>query len=310
MRKLSTEQRAQILTALVEGNSMASTTRMFGASKITILRLLADAGTVARRYHDANVRCLESEHVQCDEIWAFVHCKRNNVPEHLRGMPGIGDTWTWTAIDADSKLMCDWYVGQRDSGAAYEFMKTLAPRFANRIQITTDGLYAYRNAMGTYFDVDTRCDYAQCIKDYVDEPGPRNKAPGKYSPGRVTSMEVKVCWGTPDTSRISTSNVERSNLTMRMGMRRFTRLTNGFSKKIENHRHAVALHFFHYNFIRKHQAIKTTPAVMAGVANEPWTMLDFVKMLEREEEMAGGRITDYKPAASKKNRADESESTT
>ena len=300
MRKLSTEQRASILTALVEGNSLASTTRMLGASKVTILRLLADAGTLARKYHDANVRCLELEHVQCDEIWSFVHCKRNNTPEHLKGMPGIGDTWTWTAIDADSKLMCDWMVGHRDSMNAYQFMTSLAPRFSNKIQLTSDGHHAYKNAVGTMFDLNNGCDYSQCIKDYVDEPGPRNKAPGKYSPGRVTSMEVKVWWGTPDTDRISTSNVERANLTMRMGMRRFTRLTNAFSKKIENHQHSIALHFFHYNFIRKHMSIKTTPAVMAGLASEPWTMLDFVKMLEREEEMAGGRITDYKPAASKR----------
>lgn len=310
MRKLSTEQRAMILTALVEGNSIASITRMFGASKVTILRLLADAGTLARKYHDANVRCLETTHLQCDGIWAFVHCKRNNVPEHLKGFPGVGDAWTWTAIDADSKLMVDWMTGQRDSGLAYDLMKTLAPRFSNRIQITTDGLHAYKNAMGTYFDLNNGCDYSQCIKDYVDEPGAKNKAPGKYSPGRVTSMEVKVCWGNPDPDRISTSNVERANLTMRMGMRRFTRLTNGFSKKLDNHKHAVALHFFHYNFIRKHQSIKTTPAVMAGVANMPWTMVDFVKMLEREEKETGGRLTDYKAAASKKRDAETENSAT
>ena len=293
MNKMSVERRAAVLTALVEGNSIASTCRMFGVNKITVLRLLADAGTFAAKLHDRYVRDLQTKRIQCDEIWSFVHCKAMNTPEHLIGVPGIGDTWVWTAIDADSKLMIAWEVGNRDTDTAHDLMRAVAARVAGRIQITTDGFKSYKSAIANSFDVETRSDYAICVKLYDDVQGE-----GRYSPGRCTGVELHPQWGNPDLNKCSTSYVERSNLTMRMQMRRLTRLTNGFSKKIENHKHAVALHYFHYNFIRKHQSIRTTPAQMAGIADKAWTMKDFVEALAIEELLTGGRLTDYKPSKS------------
>jgi IS1 family transposase len=299
-RKLPAERRAAILSALVEGNSIASTCRMLGVNKVTVLRLLADAGTLSAKLHDELVRNLATKRIQADELWAFVGAKEENTTPEAKLLLKWGDTWTWTAIDADSKLMIAWYVGPRDGISAYDFMGNVARRVTGRVQITTDGHRAYKNAVGTCFDVDTRSDYAQCIKLYGNE-GP--VGPKRYSPNECTGVEIKVCWGNPDPDHISTSYSERSNLTVRMGNRRFTRLTNAHSKKIENHVHAITLQCFHYNFMRKHMTLKTTPAVMAGVADREWRMLDFVKLLEREEEKNGGRLTDYKMAASKRQSA-------
>jgi len=297
MNKLTTQARAQILTALAEGNSINATCRMLTVNKVTVLRLLADAGTFAQLYHDAHVRGLDTEHVQCDEIWAFVHCKKANTPKHLLGVFGVGDVWTWTGLDSDSKLMIQWRVGRRDTGDAVAFMRDLASRLNGHVQVTTDGLQSYEPAVAHAFGVSRRSDYAQCIKEYGDETGLVG-AERKYSPGRCTGVEIKVKWGDPDPDEITTSHVERANLTVRMGNRRFTRLTNGFSKKVENHRHMLAIQFLHYNFIRRHMTIKTTPAIKAGITDRYWTMLDFVELMEREESANGGRLTDYKPSAS------------
>ncbi|MDP9175469.1 MAG: IS1 family transposase [Planctomycetota bacterium] len=206
----------------------------------------------------------------------------------MQGQEGVGDTWTWTSIDADSKLMIAWYVGPRNAGSAHKIAHDVAWRMDGRVQITTDGLHAYWDAICDCFPGDL--DFAQLVKIYGES------TIGKYSPAECVGVKIEVRVGDPDPKHISTSYIERSNLTARMGMRRFTRLTNAFSKKLDNHKHAIALHHFHYNFIRKHQTIKTTPAVMAGVASKAWTMVDFVELMEKEEELLGRRISDYKPA--------------
>lgn len=294
MRKLTTEKRATILRALVEGNSVNSTARLTGASKVTILRLLADVGTLCARLHDELVRGLQAERVQADEIWSFVHAKDRNLPAELRGVPGFGSIWTWVALDADTKLIISYHVGDRGEHCARAFMLDLASRLDNRIQLTTDGHGAYLPAVAEAFRGDV--DYAQLIKEYRV---PRDTQ-ARYSPCECVGTRKIPVTGGPLPSDTSTSHVERSNLTLRMEQRRFTRLTNGHSKSFDNHRHAVALHTFHYNFIRKHQTLKTTPAVASDLASKPWTMLELVERLEAEEAKAGGRITDYLPAETKK----------
>lgn len=293
MRKLTTEKRAMILGALVEGSSINATARLCGCSKITVLRLLADAGDFCARFHDEHVRGLQAERVQADEIWSFVHAKDKNLPRHLAGQPGYGSVWTWTAIDADTKLIISWHVGDRGESCAKAFMLDLASRIDNRIQLTTDGHAAYLKAVNAAFGTDI--DYAQLIKLY----GQSRDGEARYSPCECIGTRKVPVSGGPLQCDTSTSFVERSNLTMRMQQRRFTRLTNAHSKKFENHEHAVALHFFYYNFCRKHQTLKTTPAVAADLANSPMTLLDLVKMMEAEEARIGGRITSYLPAASK-----------
>lgn len=257
---------------------------MTGAAMNTVLKLLADLGEACDEYQDLAFRDLDSERVQCDEIWSFCGAKDRNIPKARQGEPGIGSVWTWTAIDADSKLIMTWYIGSRDQQCAVKFMLDVASRVNGRIQLTTDGHKAYRFATALAFPEDT-VDYAQLVKIYggVPSDGPDTR----YSPPVCCGIEKHVRIGSPDPDEISTSYVERANLTMRMGMRRFTRLTNGFSKKIENHRHAVALHFMHYNFCRVHQTLKTTPAVDAGVADHVWS-LDEVIGLIREKPM--GRV--------------------
>jgi len=292
MRKLPAEQRAAILSALVEGNSIAATCRMFAVNKVTVLRLIADAGTLAEQYHDLTVRDLATKRVQMDEIWSFVHSKDKNVRTENWGK-GHGDNWTWVAMDADSKLAINWLVGGRDSKYGNEFVADLASRLSDRVQLTSDGWQVYRDAVAQAFGGEV--DYAMLIKEYGVE---RDKG-ARYSPPVCIGCRQNIMTGAPEQAHINTSFIERQNLTMRMQMRRFTRLTNGFSKSQKHHKYAIALHYFHYNFIRKHQTIKTTPAVMAGVADKVWTMVDFVKLMEREEELLGGRISDYRPAASK-----------
>lgn len=287
MRKLSTEKRAMILTCLVEGNSIAATCRMTGASKVTVLRLLADAGTLAADLHDLMVRDLEVDRVQVDELWSFVGAKQKQVD---RGAKAEGSVWTWTAMDADSKLMIAYLVGQRDGGYATEFVLDIADRVNGRFQLTSDGHAAYLDAV--YEVYGHELDYAQLIKQY----GATNPEHARYSPAECTGCRKQTVSGHPDEAHISTSFVERQNLTVRMQNRRFTRLTNAFSKKMENHVHSIALHYFYYNFCRKHQSIKTTPAVAAGVADHRWTMLEFVELLEKEEAIRGGRITEYLPS--------------
>ena len=273
MNKLNTAKRAAILSAMVEGNSLRATTRMTGCSINTVTKLLVDAGTACEKYQNAIMNKLTCERIQCDEIWAFCYAKQKNVPEDKIGVKGYGDVWTWVAIDADTKLVPSWVMGLRDIEHANEFMMDLAPRLANRIQLTTDGLHLYGEAVGMGFD--GIVDYARIVKTYGTMPG----APGRYSPGICTGASKRPVVGNPDPAHISTSFVERQNLTMRMGMRRFTRLTNGFSKKLENLGHSIALHFMHYNFVRRHASLRMSPAMAAGVATKLWSIEDVVDLI-------------------------------
>jgi IS1 family transposase len=274
MNQLSTAKRAQIIGALVEGNSINATCRMFGVGKHTVLRLLEQAGCACSAFHYHNVRGLRVRRLQCDEIWAFVGAKRKNVsPE--KEAEGWGDVWTWTAIDADTKLIVTYFVGDRSKGAAYEFMMDCAERIVGRPQITTDALRHYVTVIEDAFGADA--DYAQLHKLY----GVATPDESRYSPATCIGCDMKVVSGDPDPKHVSTSYVERQNLSMRMGMRRFTRLTNGFSKKFENHAHQIALYFFHYNFCRVHKTLRVTPAMEAGLADHVWTLEELCDLLPK-----------------------------
>jgi IS1 family transposase len=282
MNRLSREERAQIIRALVEGNSIRSTARLTGAARNTITTLLVQLGKACAAYQDRVLRNLGSTRIECDEIWAFCYAKAKNVPEEHAGEFGYGDVWTWVAIDPDSKLVPSWLVGMRDGADAKAFMADLGPRLANRVQITTDGHRPYIEAIEAEFGRDV--DYAMLVKQYGVEPSlDGSPTARRYSPNRVTSQETFVIAGTPNPDLISTSIVERNNLSMRMGMRRFTRLTNGFSKKVENHAAMVSLHFMAYNFARPHSALgkRTTPAMAAGVADHVWTADEIAGLLDR-----------------------------
>ncbi len=271
MNRLCTATRTHIVAALVEGNSIRATCHMTGAAKGTVLKLLASLGDACSGFHDANVRNVPSRRVQCDEIWSFIGAKQKNVTE---GMPrGSGDVWTWTALDADSKLMISYAVGGRGASWANEFMADLASRVSTRIQITTDGHRVYAQAVEGAFGMDV--DYAMLIKVYGNDSFDH-----RYSTGDCIGTQTAVLAGSPDPKHISTSFVERQNLTMRMSMRRFTRLTNAFSKKIENHEAAIALHFMHYNFCRVHKTLRVTPAMEAGLAQHIWTIEELLSLLE------------------------------
>lgn len=274
MNKLSTAARVRVLAALLEGNSIRATVRMTGIAKNTIVKLLRDVGTACQQFHDARVVNLRSRRVQCDEIWSFVGAKAKNVPEEKQGQFGYGDVWTWVAMDADTKLCISYMVGLRDGGYATEFMNDVAGRLANRVQLTTDGHRAYLEAVEDAFGGDI--DYAQLIKLY----GAERAGEARYSPPVCTGAKKSPVVGNPEAKHISTSFVERQNLTMRMSMRRFTRLTNAFSKKVENHAHAVALHFMHYNFCRIHQTLRVTPAMQAGLADHVWELEEIVALID------------------------------
>jgi len=274
MNRLSLEKRTQILKCLVEGNSVRSTARITGTVKNTILKLLVEIGEACSKYQDEHVRNLSCKRIECDEIWAFVHSKEKNVPADKKGQIGWGDHYTWTGICADSKLMVSWMVGKRDAYYASVFMNDLASRLDSRVQLTTDGHKVYLNVVDEGFGLDI--DYAMLIKTYGESV--EQKTEKRYSPAKITGIERKVIRGNPDPKHISTSYVERNNPTMRMGMRRFTRLTNGFSKKAENLAHAVSLHFMYYNFARIHQSLRVTPAMEAGVADRLWTIEDIAKL--------------------------------
>jgi IS1 family transposase len=277
MNKLNREDRVRVLTALVEGNSIRSTVRMTGIAKNTIVKLLAEIGSVCSIYQNEHLRNLNCKRVQCDEIWSFCYAKQKNVPADKQGQFGYGDTWTWTAIDPDSKLVISWLVGLRDAGYANEFMLDLASRLKGRVQLTSDGHRAYLEAVEGAFGCDI--DYAMLVKMY----GAERAGEARYSPATCIGSKKESISGKPDPEQISTSHVERQNLTMRMSMRRFTRLTNGFSKKIQNLEYAVALHFMYYNFCRIHQTTRVTPAMEAGVTNRLWDISDIVKLLEEKE---------------------------
>jgi IS1 family transposase len=278
MNRLTAEKRKRVVASLVEGNSIRATVRMTGVAKNTVTKLLADLGTVCSVYQDRVMRDLPCERVQCDEIWAFCYSKQKNVPLDKRGEPGYGDVWTWVAIDADTKLVPSYLVGARDLGGAMQFMHDLAGRLRNRIQLTTDGWPPYAAAVKSAFGGNV--DYATLTKQYGNDP---SEPDTRYSPPVCTSISVKTMNGDPDPEAISTSYVERQNLTMRMSMRRFTRLTNAFSKKVENLAAAVSLHFFHYNFCRVHKTLGTTPAVASGVTDHVWTLDELIGLLEQAE---------------------------
>ena len=276
MNRLSSEDRARILHLLCEGQSIRAITRLTGASKNTVAKLLADAGKACMAYHDANVRDVKAARVQVDEIWSFTYAKQKNVATAKAAPEGAGDTWTWTAIDADSKLIVSYLVGGRDAEYAMWFMDDLASRLANRVQLTSDGHRAYLEAVEGAFGCDV--DYAQLVKLYGSEGG--KGADVRYSPAECTGIRKRRVEGNPDDAHVSTSYVERNNLTMRMHMRRFTRLTNGFSKKVENHAYAVALHMMYYNFVRIHGKLRMTPAMAAGVTGRLWEISDIVALVE------------------------------
>jgi IS1 family transposase len=278
MKRLDKTDRAQILHLLCEGMSIRAIARTTGASKTTITKLVVDAGMAAAWYQDRVFRNLTCKRIQVDEIWNFVYAKQKNVSTAKAPPDGAGDVWTWTAIDAETKLMPSWFVGGRDSDSAIIFMDDLAGRLANRVQLTSDGHRAYLEAVEGAFGADV--DYAQLVKLY----GPTSEAAkGRYSPAECIGARKHRIEGDPDPKHISTSFSERSNLTIRMHTRRFTRLTNAFSKKVENHAHAVALHMMYYNFVRIHQSVKQTPAMAAGVTKRLWEIGDIVDVLEAWE---------------------------
>lgn len=276
MNSLSISKRAQILSLLVEGNSLRACSRIADVSINTVTKLLVDVGTACADYQDKTLRNLPCKRVQCDEIWSFVGAKQKNVPVEMQGIFGIGDVWTWTAMCADTKIMASWMVGGRDSESAKAFIGDLSGRLANRIQLTTDGNRLYIDAVERAFAGDV--DYAMLVKHYNDE----HKSPErKYSPSSFVSADKRRINGDPDLAHVSTSYVERQNLTMRMSMRRFTCLTNAFSKKVDNHMHAVALHFMYYNFGRIHKSLRVTPAMEAGIASHVWTLEEIAALVEQ-----------------------------
>jgi IS1 family transposase len=278
MNKLSTEDRARILHLLCEGQSIRAITRLTGASKNTVTKLLVDAGKACMAYHDANVRTVKAKRIQVDEIWSFTYAKQKNVATAKAAPADAGDTWTWTAIEADTKLIVSYFVGGRDGECAMWFMDDLASRLANRVQLTSDGHKAYLEAVEGAFGCDV--DYAVLNKIYGTVP---EAAKGRYSPAVCLGAKKERIEGKPDPAHVSTSYVERNNLTMRMHMRRFTRLTNAFSKKVENHAYAVALHMMYYNFVRVHSKLRMSPAMAAGVTERLWEISDIVALVEAEE---------------------------
>jgi IS1 family transposase len=275
MNKLSSADRSRILHLLCEGSSIRAITRVTGASKNTVAKLLVDAGKACATYNDEHVRGLTSKRIQVDEIWSFIYAKQKNVAAATAAPEGAGDVWTWTAIDADTKLIASYLVGGRDSEYAMWFMDDLASRLTMRVQLTSDGHKAYLEAVEGAFGADV--DYAILVKLYGNAPGAFK---GRYSPAVCTGARKMPIEGNPDKVHVSTSYAERANLTMRMHMRRFTRLTNAFSKKVENHAYAVALHMMYYNFVRIHRTLKVTPAMAAGVTDRLWEIGDIVALVE------------------------------
>jgi IS1 family transposase len=274
MNKLDNGKQARILHCLCEGNSIRATARLNDVAINTVVKLLCAAGRACSDYQDKVLRNLSCRRLQTDEAWSFCYAKEKNCTPEMKAK-GAGDVWTWAAIDADTKLIPCWFIGTRDAGAAYHFMHDLAERLAHRVQLTTDGHRAYLSAVEDAFG--SQIDYAMLQKIYGNsEQGPETR----YSPAVCMGARKAVISGKPDFNHVSISYVERQNLTMRMGMRRFTRLTNGFSKKLENHEHSVALHFMHYNFCRIHQSLRVTPAMEAGVSDHVWALEEIVALIE------------------------------
>jgi len=274
MNKLPHNKRIQILAMLCEGSSMRSISRVTDVSINTVSKLLVEAGEAALAIHDEMVRNVKASRIQCDEIWSFCHAKQKNVPTAKAAPEGAGDVWTWTAIDADTKLIVAFHVGNRSGEDAMFLMDDLRERLANRVQLTTDGHKAYLEAVEGAFGADV--DFAQLVKLY----GPTITAPGRYSPAECIGAKKVRVEGNPDIAHVSTSYVERQNLTMRMSMRRFTRLTNGFSKKLDNHIHALALYFVFYNFTRIHKTLRMSPAMAASITDHLWSLDDVVAKID------------------------------
>ena len=264
MNRLPLEKRVQIINLLVEGMSLRATSRIAGVSINTVTNILVSVGRACRVFHDQHVRKIKSAQVQCDEIWAFVYSKEKNTPEEHKGA-GVGSVWTWIAMDADTKIIISWYVGNRSAEDAYIFMCDVKRRLRNRVQLTTDGYKAYLNAVPDAFG--SRIDYAQLVKLYD-------------SNDRYTGADRRVMLGKPNKKKITTAHIERQNLTMRMHMRRFARKTNAFSKKIENHCYAQAIYFVYYNFVRIHSTLRVTPAMEAGITKEPMEIKDLVELAD------------------------------
>jgi IS1 family transposase len=273
MNRLTNEKRTQVIKCLCEGLAIRATVRMTGVAKNTIVKLLQEIGEACNTFQDKALRNLKCERVQCDEIWSFCYAKDKNVPREKRGTFGFGDVWTWTALCADTKLIVSWRVGNRDAETACEFTEDLASRLASRVQLTTDGHKVYYNAVEQAFG--SNVDYAMLVKLY----GSGRDTEATYSPAKIMSCRAVPISGNPNPDHISTSYVERSNLTMRMSMRRFARLTNAFSKKVENHVAALSLYFMYYNFCRVHQTLRVTPAMEAGVSDHVWGVEEIVALL-------------------------------
>lgn len=277
MNQLTKERRTQVIKCLCEGLGIRSTVRMTGVAKNTIVKLLAEVAVVCSEYQDKTIRNLKSQKVQCDEIWSFCYSKEKNVPREHRGKFGFGDVWTWTAIDADTKLIVSWRVGDRSYGTAKGFIQDLSERISSRIQLTTDGHRVYLEAIERAFG--SNVDYAMLVKLY----GQDRDTEATYSPAKVLSCRSIPIIGDPEPEHISTSYVERHNLSMRMSMRRFARLTNAFSKKVENHISALSLYFMFYNFCRVHQTLRVTPAMEAGIADHVWEIEEIMALLPEPE---------------------------
>lgn len=275
MNRLSIGQRAQIISALVEGNSLRATARITDVAFNTVLKLLPEIGCACSEYQDKTLRNLSCKRIQCDEIWSFCYAKEKNVPKNKKGRFGYGNVWTWVAVDADTKLVPCWLVAERNLAAATAFMQDVASRLKHRVQLTTDGFRPYLEAVEWAFG--SEIDYAMLSKIYGNDPTPQDV---RYSPAVCLAVQATEIQGRPDLKYVSTSFAERQNLTMRMNMRRFTRLTNGFSKKVENHAHAIALHYMHYNFCRIHQSLRVTPAMEAGIANHIWSVEEVASLLD------------------------------
>ena len=284
MNKLPLAKRILILNMLVEGSSMRSVSRVADVSINTVTKMLVDAGEACAKFHDENVRGVTASRVQCDEIWSFVYSKEKNVETAKAAPQGAGDVWTWTALDADSKLIVSYFVGDRSGQSAIALMDDLRSRLENRVQLTTDGHKAYLEAVEGAFGGDV--DYAQLIKLYGEAP---ESMKGRYSPAECTGIKKTKVEGNPDMAHVSTSYVERQNLNMRMGMRRFTRLTNAFSKKLENHIHTLALYFMFYNFVRIHKTLRTSPAMAAGITDRLWSMEEIAALCEPTAPVKRGR---------------------
>lgn len=288
MNKLPMPKRVQILTLLCEGMSLRAISRAADVSINTVTKLLVDAGKACADFHEENVRGVKARRIQCDEIWSFTYAKQKNVAKAKAAPDEAGDTWTWTALDADSKLIVSWLVGGRDAEYANAFIQDVADRLANRVQLTTDGHKAYLDAVEDAFGIDV--DYAQLVKLYGESP----EAQKRYSPADCIGCRKQVVTGRPSKDHISTSYVERQNLTMRMQMRRFTRLTNAFSKKVENHTHMVALYTVWYNFVRIHKTLRITPAMAAGLTDRLWSMEDVAALINAAAQ-APAKRGPYKP---------------